>query len=90
MLKPLHVKISEEAFELLEKMHRVSDIPKSRLVDRALRAVAKDYEDSPKALKLLRAIEEADRDLAEGRARLAEDVFADIEKNLKRRKRRAA
>ncbi len=90
MLKPLHVKISEEAFELLEKMHQISEIPKSRLVERALRSVVKDYEDAPKALKLLRAIEEADKDLEEGRARLAEDVFADIEKNLKRRKRRAA
>jgi len=38
MLKPLHVKISDEAFNLLERMHRVSDIPKSRIVDRALRA----------------------------------------------------
>ena len=90
MLKPLHVKISEEAFKMLERMHQVSDIPKSRLVDRALRAVAKDYEDSPKALRLLRAVEEADRDLAEGRARLLEDVVRDIEKNLKKRKRHAA
>ena len=89
MLKPLHVKISEEAFDLLEKMHRVSDIPKSRLVDRALRAVAKDYEDGPKALKLLRAIEKADQDLAEGRARSLEDVIADIEKKRKRKKRAA-
>lgn len=90
MLKPLHVKISEEAFELLEKMHRVSDVPKSRVVERGIRAVAKDFEDIPKALKLLRAIEDADRDLAEGRARRLEDVIADIEGKPRRKKRRAA
>ena len=86
MLKPLHVKISEEAFELLEKMHRVSDIPKSRLVDRALRAVAKDYEDSPKALRLFRAIEEADRDLREGRVHSWEDVKDEMTAILKKRR----
>ena len=90
MLKPLHVKISKEAFELLERMHHISDIPKSRLVERALRAVAEDYEDLPKALKLLRAIEQADEDLAQGRARSWEEVKADIEKGLKQKKRRAA
>ena len=90
MLKPLHVNISEEAFELLEKMHRVSDVPKSRVVERGIRAVAKDFEDIPKALKLLRAIEDADRDLAEGRARRLEDVIADIEGKPRRKKRRAA
>ena len=89
MLKPLHVKISQEAFELLEQIHRLSDIPKSRVVERAIRAAAKEYEDIPKALKLLRAIEQADRDLAEGRARRLEDVIADI-KARRRRKKRAA
>ena len=89
MLKPLHVKISDEAFNLLERMHRVSDIPKSRIVDRALRAVAKDYEDTPKALELLRIIEESERELAEGRAHKWEDVKAEIRAQLKRRRRAA-
>ena len=57
MLKPLHVKISGEAFEELNRMHRQSDIPKSRLVDRAIRTAAKEYENIPKALDLLRAVE---------------------------------
>ena len=74
MLKPLHVKISEEAIEILERVHSRTDIPKSRLVERGIRSVAKDYADIPKALKLLRAIEEADQALAEGRVRSWEEI----------------
>ena len=82
MLKPLHVKISEKAFRILEKVHRTSDIPKSRIVDRAIQLIEKEYTDIPKAMNLWRAIEEADADLREGRARPLEDVVKEIERKL--------
>lgn len=88
MLKAIHVKISEEAFELLETIHRVSDIPKSRVVERAIRAAAKDYEDMPKAIKLLRAVEKAEQELADGRAHRWEDVKVEINAILKQKRSR--
>jgi hypothetical protein len=89
MLKSLHVKISKEAFELLEKMHGISDVPKSKIVERALRLVAKEYDDVRKGLALLRDLEEAEKDLSEGRARSWEDIKAELD-GKKKQKRRAA
>ena len=88
MLKPLHVKISDEALEILERTHRRTNIPKSKLVERGIRSVAKDYADIPKALKLLRAVEEAKEDLREGRARPWEEVIREIEHKRKSRQRK--
>jgi hypothetical protein len=86
MLKPLHVKISDEALEILEKVHRSSDIPKSRIVERGIRSVAKEFADIPKALKLLRAVEEAEDDLHEGRARPLEEVVREIRRKRRRKR----
>ena len=74
---------------MLERMHETTDIPKSRIVERAIRTVEGEYADIPKAMGLLRAIEEAEADFAEGRAKPLEEVRSEIEKKRTRRRHAA-
>ncbi len=90
MLKPLHVKISEEAFLLLDQMNKKTDVPKSRLVERGLRAIAKEYERVPKAMELLRVMESAEEDYQAGRTKTWKNVKKEIEAKLKSKMKKNA
>ena len=88
MHKPLNTKINIRYYRLLDAMHRKSDIPKSRLIERALEILSKHLSDYDRGLALLKDIEDAERDYAEGRLKTWDQVKKEIEANKSSGKKR--
>ena len=82
MHKPLNTKINIKYYRLLDAMHKKSDIPKSRLIERSLELMAKHLNRRAKADALLEAIEEGERDYAEGRTKSWDQLKSEIEHDI--------
>ena len=80
MLKPLNTKIDAEHYQLLERMHEQSAIPKSKLIERSLELYAKQLEEARLALELLRDVEDARQALARGETHGMDAVDAVLRK----------
>lgn len=87
MHKALNTKIRMKYYQLLDVLHKKSDISKARLIEKALDLMASHMEKRSRAEELLEAIEEAEQDFAGGRTKPLDAVLSDIDRKIAARKR---